>query len=62
MLEDIAILTGGQFISEDLGIQLEKVTIDMLGRCNKVIVKKEDTTIVDGSGDKQKHPKQSKCK
>lgn len=53
MLEDIAILTGGQFISEELGIQLEKVTIDMLGRCNKAIIKKEDTTIVDGSGDKK---------
>ncbi len=53
MLEDIAVLTGGQFISEDLGIQLEKVTLDMLGRCKKVIVKKEDTTIVDGAGDKK---------
>lgn len=53
MLEDIAILTGGQFISEDLGIQLEKVTIEMLGQCKKVIVKKEDTTIVDGAGDKK---------
>ena len=53
MLEDIAILTGGQFISEELGIQLEKVTIDMLGRCKKVIIKKDDTTLVDGSGDKK---------
>ena len=53
MLEDIAILTGGQFISEELGIQLEKVTLDMLGRCKKVIIKKEDTTLVDGAGDKK---------
>jgi len=53
MLEDIAILTGGQFISDDLGIQLEKVTLDMLGKCQKVIIKKEDTTLVDGSGDKK---------
>lgn len=52
MMEDIAILTGGQFISEDLGIKLETVTIDMLGRVKKVIVKKDDTTLVDGSGDK----------
>ncbi len=50
MLEDIAILTGGQFISEELGIQLEKVTLDMLGRVKKVIVKKEDTTLIDGAG------------
>ena len=53
MLEDIAILTGGQFISEELGIQLEKVTIDMLGRVKKVIVKKDDTTLVEGAGDKK---------
>jgi chaperonin GroEL len=53
MLEDIAILTGGQFISEELGIQLEKVTLEMLGRCKKVIIKKEDTTLVDGAGDKK---------
>lgn len=53
MLEDIAILTGGQFISEELGIQLEKVTIDMLGRVKKVIVKKDDTTLIDGAGDKK---------
>lgn len=53
MLEDIAILTGGQFISEELGIQLEKVTLDMLGRVKKVIVKKEDTTLIDGAGDKK---------
>jgi chaperonin GroEL len=53
MLEDIAILTGGQFISEELGIQLEKVTLDMLGRVKKVIVKKDDTTLIDGSGEKK---------
>jgi chaperonin GroEL len=53
MLEDIAILTGGQVISEDLGIKLENVTIDMLGRAKKVVVKKDDTTIVDGAGGKK---------
>jgi chaperonin GroEL len=53
MLEDIAILTGGQFISEELGIQLEKVTLDMLGKVKKVLVKKEDTTLIDGAGDKK---------
>ena len=52
MLEDIAILTGGQVISEDLGIKLENVTIDMLGRAKKVVVKKDDTTVVDGAGAK----------
>ncbi|OZA78099.1 MAG: molecular chaperone GroEL, partial [Azorhizobium sp. 39-67-5] len=50
MLEDIAILTGGQVISEDLGIKLENVTLDMLGRAKKVILEKEKTTIVDGVG------------
>src|SRR5918992_478198 len=53
MLQDIAILTGGQVISEDLGIKLEHVTIDMLGRAKRVIITKEETTIVDGAGDKQ---------
>jgi chaperonin GroEL len=53
MLEDIAILTGGQFISEELGIQLEKVTIDMLGRTKKVLIKKDDTTLIDGAGNKK---------
>ena len=53
ILEDIAILTGGQFISEELGIQLDKVTLDMLGRAKKVIVKKDDTTLIDGSGNKK---------
>ena len=52
MLEDIATLTGGTTISEDLGIKLENVTIDMLGRAKKVVVSKDDTTIVDGTGDK----------
>ena len=52
MLEDIAILTGGQVISEDLGIKLENVAIDMLGKAKKVTITKEDTTIVDGSGEK----------
>jgi chaperonin GroEL len=52
MLEDIAILTGGQLISEDLGIKLETVTLDMLGRAKKVRIGKEDTTIVDGNGKK----------
>jgi chaperonin GroEL len=53
MLEDIAILTGGQVISEDLGIKLENVTLDMLGKAKKVVITKEETTIVDGSGKKK---------
>ncbi|EJW11422.1 Heat shock protein 60 family chaperone GroEL [Rhodovulum sp. PH10] len=52
MLEDIATLTGGQVISEDLGIKLENVSIQMLGRAKKIIIEKEKTTIVDGQGDK----------
>src|ERR1700742_4654327 len=52
MLEDIATLTGGQLISEDLGIKLETVTLDMLGKAKKVTITKDDTTIVDGSGGK----------
>ncbi|MDK9695266.1 MAG: chaperonin GroEL [Siculibacillus sp.] len=52
MLEDIAILTNGQVISEDLGIKLENVTLDMLGRAKKVTIEKENTTIVDGTGAK----------
>ena len=52
MLQDIAILTGGQVISEDLGIKLDKVTINMLGRAKKVTIDKENTTIVDGAGKK----------
>jgi chaperonin GroEL len=52
MLEDIAILTGGQLISEDLGIKLENVTLQMLGRAKKVIIEKEKSTIVSGAGKK----------
>ncbi len=52
MLQDIAILTGGQLISEDLGIKLENVTLDMLGTAKRVVITKDDTTIVDGAGDK----------
>ena len=52
MLEDIAILTGGQVISEDLGIKLENVTLDMLGQAKRVRVEKENTTIIDGAGQK----------
>jgi chaperonin GroEL len=53
MLEDIAILTGGQLIAEDLGIKLESVTVNMLGRAKKVVIEKEKTTIVDGAGKKK---------
>ncbi|ALA18125.1 MULTISPECIES: chaperonin GroEL [Chelatococcus] len=53
MLEDIAVLTAGQTISEDLGIKLENVTLDMLGRAKKVRIDKENTTIVDGAGKKK---------
>ncbi|ANM03407.1 chaperonin GroEL 2 [Rhizobium phaseoli] len=52
MLEDIAILTGGTVISEDLGIKLENVTLNMLGRAKKVAIEKENTTIIDGAGSK----------
>jgi chaperonin GroEL len=52
MLQDIAVLTGGELISEDLGIKLENVTLDMLGRAKKVVITKDDTTIVDGAGKK----------
>src|ERR1700730_6193107 len=52
MLQDIAVLTGGTLISEDLGIKLEKVTIDLLGRAKKVMIDKENTTIVSGAGKK----------
>mgnify|MGYP001628217889 CR=1 FL=1 len=52
MLQDIAILTGGQVISEDLGMKLENVTIDMLGTAKKVTINKDNTTIVDGAGEK----------
>ena len=53
MLEDIAILTGGTAISEDLGIKLENVTLSMLGRAKKVVIDKENTTIVEGAGSKK---------
>jgi chaperonin GroEL len=53
MLEDIAILTGGQVISEELGIKLESVTLDMLGKAKKVLIEKENTTIVEGNGKKK---------
>ncbi len=53
MLEDIAILTGGQVISEDLGIKLENVTLEMLGRAKTVRIEKENTTIIDGAGSKE---------
>ena len=52
MLEDIAVVTGGEVVSEELGIKLEHVTPDMLGRAKRVIITKDDTTIVDGAGDK----------
>jgi chaperonin GroEL len=53
MLQDIAILTGGTAISEDLGIKLENVTLEMLGRAKKAVIEKENTTIVDGAGSKE---------
>ena len=53
MLEDIAILTGGQVVSEDLGIKLENVTLDMLGTAKRVAITKDETTIVDGAGKKK---------
>jgi chaperonin GroEL len=53
MLEDIAVLTKGQFISEDLGTKLENVTMDMLGTAKKVVITKEDTTIIEGAGTKE---------
>ncbi len=53
ILQDIAVLTGGELISEELGIKLENVTIDMLGRVKKAVVGKEDTTLVEGAGDKK---------
>ena len=52
MLEDIAILTGGQVISEELGLDLKETTLDQLGRAKSVKVQKENTVIVDGMGDK----------
>ena len=52
MLQDIAILTGGEVISEELGLKTENTTVDMLGQAEKVIVKKDNTTIVNGKGKK----------
>src|SRR5437879_10591942 len=52
MLEDLAVVTGGQVISEDLGIKLENVTLDMLGTAKKVRIEKENTTVIDGAGGK----------
>src|ERR1700712_1164919 len=51
MLEDIAVLTGGQVISEDLGIKLENVTLEMLGQAKRVLIEKENTTVIEGAGD-----------
>ncbi|MEM9590248.1 MAG: chaperonin GroEL [Pseudomonadota bacterium] len=53
MLQDLAVLTGGQVVSEDLGIKLENVTLDMLGQAKKVVITKDDTTVVDGVGKKK---------
>ncbi len=53
MLEDIAVLTGGQVVSEDLGIKLENVTLQMLGRAKRVLIEKENTTIVEGAGQQE---------
>src|ERR671928_52320 len=53
MLEDIAILTGGQLISDELGMKLESVTVNMLGRARKVVIDKENTTVVNGAGKKK---------
>jgi chaperonin GroEL len=52
MLQDIAVLTGGQLISEDLGMKLENVTMDMLGTAKKVTITKDETTVIEGSGEK----------
>jgi chaperonin GroEL len=60
MLDDIAILTGGQVISEDIGIKLESVTMEMLGKAKKVLISKEDTTIVDGTASKKEV--EARCK
>jgi chaperonin GroEL len=53
MLQDLAVLTGGQVVSEDLGIKLENVTLDMLGQSKKIVITKDDTTVVDGVGKKK---------
>jgi chaperonin GroEL len=51
MLQDMAILTGGQVISEEVGLKLENVALDMLGKARKIIVTKDETTVVEGAGD-----------
>jgi chaperonin GroEL len=53
MMEDLAVLTGGQFLSEDLGIKLENVTLDQLGRAEKIIITKDETTVIKGAGTKE---------
>lgn len=53
ILQDIAVVTGGQFVSEEIGLKLEHVTTDMLGRVKKIVVSKDDTTLVEGAGEKQ---------
>ena len=55
MLQDIAILTGGTAISEDLGIKLDQVKLDMLGKAKKVMIERENTTIVNGAGGAVRH-------
>jgi len=60
MLEDIAILTGGQLVSEDLGIKLDNLTLDMLGTAKRVVINKEDTIVIDGAG--KKNDIASRCK
>ena len=60
MLEDIAILTGGQVISEDIGIKLENVSLEMLGNAKRVAITKEETTIIDGAGTKDIRARGSK--
>jgi chaperonin GroEL len=53
ILEDIAILTGAQFVSEDIGLKLENITIEQLGRAKRVVVDKEKTTLIGGAGDRK---------
>lgn len=59
MLEDIAILTGGQVITEDIGVKLENVTMDWLGEAAKVVIDKDNTTIVEGKGKTGRYPGQN---
>ena len=53
MLQDMAILTGGQVISEEVGLKLESVSLDLLGQARKVVITKDETTIIEGSGDRE---------